>query len=211
MVCIRKCLLIYFLINYPDNKVHGANVGPTWVLSASDGPHVGPMNLALGVWMSLISPPYLQDCDDRYTQRQSGCRLWRGHWLLSSTCGVFPRQSVVRWERSRLVTYAASFLIGLDCLYATPDIIFWWKVSNQQFFACQRQFIERHRKLCLCLILSPASRSVMTVTCQNNQAAGFSSWKKSIAFNMQVIKIGKWNDSWLAICKGLLFTEGAIL
>ena len=24
---------------YPDNKVHGANMGPTWVLLAPDGPH----------------------------------------------------------------------------------------------------------------------------------------------------------------------------
>ena len=31
----------------PDNKVHGASMGPTWVLSAPDGPHVGPMNLAI--------------------------------------------------------------------------------------------------------------------------------------------------------------------
>ena len=30
-----------------DSKVHGANTGPTWVLSAPDGPHVGPMNLAI--------------------------------------------------------------------------------------------------------------------------------------------------------------------
>ena len=29
------------------SKVHGANMGPTWVLSAPDGPHVGPMNLAI--------------------------------------------------------------------------------------------------------------------------------------------------------------------
>ena len=34
---------------YPDSKVHGANMGPTWVLSAPDGPHVGPMNLAIRV------------------------------------------------------------------------------------------------------------------------------------------------------------------
>ena len=27
----------------PDSKVHGANMGPTWVLSVPDGPHVGPM------------------------------------------------------------------------------------------------------------------------------------------------------------------------
>ena len=31
----------------PDSKVHGANMGPTWVLSAPDGPHVDPMNLAI--------------------------------------------------------------------------------------------------------------------------------------------------------------------
>ena len=31
----------------PDSKVHGANMGPTWVLSAPDGLHVGPMNLAI--------------------------------------------------------------------------------------------------------------------------------------------------------------------
>ena len=31
----------------PDSKIHGANMGPTWVLSAPDGPHVGPMNLAI--------------------------------------------------------------------------------------------------------------------------------------------------------------------
>ena len=30
-----------------DSKVHGAIMEPTWVLSAPDGPHVGPMNLAI--------------------------------------------------------------------------------------------------------------------------------------------------------------------
>ena len=32
----------------PDSKVHGANMGPTWNLSAPDGPHVVSMNLAIG-------------------------------------------------------------------------------------------------------------------------------------------------------------------
>ena len=35
------------LLNNADSEVHGANMGPTWVLSAPDGPHVGPMNLAI--------------------------------------------------------------------------------------------------------------------------------------------------------------------
>ena len=31
----------------PNSKVHGANMGPTWVLSAPDGSHVGPTNPAI--------------------------------------------------------------------------------------------------------------------------------------------------------------------
>ena len=40
----------------PDSKVHGANMGPTWVLSAPDGPHVDPMNLAIrtGQWLVAV-------------------------------------------------------------------------------------------------------------------------------------------------------------
>ena len=34
---------------YPNSKVHGAIIGPTWVLSAPGGPYVGPMQLAIWV------------------------------------------------------------------------------------------------------------------------------------------------------------------
>ena len=33
----------------PDNKVHGANMGPIWGRQEPGGPHVGPMNLAIWV------------------------------------------------------------------------------------------------------------------------------------------------------------------
>ena len=36
----------------PDSKVPGANMGPIWVLSAPDGPHVGPRNLAIREYTS---------------------------------------------------------------------------------------------------------------------------------------------------------------
>ena len=39
---------------YPDSKVYAANMGPTWVLSAPDGPHVGPMNLAIRVVVVVV-------------------------------------------------------------------------------------------------------------------------------------------------------------
>ena len=38
---------VWFWIIVPDSKEHGANMGPTWVLSAPDEPHVGPMDLAI--------------------------------------------------------------------------------------------------------------------------------------------------------------------
>ena len=44
-----KCLLVI----YSDSKVHGANIGPTWVLSAPDRPHVGTMNLAIRVQLRV--------------------------------------------------------------------------------------------------------------------------------------------------------------
>ena len=34
---------------YPDSKVHGANMGPTWGRQDPGGPHVGHMNLAIWV------------------------------------------------------------------------------------------------------------------------------------------------------------------
>ena len=37
------------IIVYPDSKDHGSNMGPTWVVSAPVGPHVGPMNFAIRV------------------------------------------------------------------------------------------------------------------------------------------------------------------
>ena len=46
IICHKK----NYIYNYLDSKVHGANMGPTWVLSAPEGPHVGPMNLAIRVY-----------------------------------------------------------------------------------------------------------------------------------------------------------------
>ena len=42
-------LIINVQQTFPDSKVHGANTGPTWVLSAPAGPHVGPKDFAIRV------------------------------------------------------------------------------------------------------------------------------------------------------------------
>ena len=46
IVCRKKWHLIYES-GCTCVMIYGANMGPTRVLSASDGPHVGPMNLAI--------------------------------------------------------------------------------------------------------------------------------------------------------------------
>ena len=35
------------LLTNPDSNIHGAKMGPAWVLSAPGGSHVGPMNVVI--------------------------------------------------------------------------------------------------------------------------------------------------------------------
>ena len=53
----------------PESKVHGANMGPTWVLSAPDGTHVGPMNLALREITRISLKGLMMDARHRGDQR----------------------------------------------------------------------------------------------------------------------------------------------
>ena len=42
------------LAQNPDNKIHGANVGPIWGRQDPGGPHVGPMNFAIWEVVKII-------------------------------------------------------------------------------------------------------------------------------------------------------------
>ena len=57
---VQLMLLLFFVMPMfwkdPENKVHGAIMGPTWVLSAPDGPHVGTMNLDIRGCIFCIIP-----------------------------------------------------------------------------------------------------------------------------------------------------------
>ena len=44
-------LLCFYLFEYPDSKVHGANMGPIWGWQDPGGAHVGPMNFV--IWVCL--------------------------------------------------------------------------------------------------------------------------------------------------------------
>ena len=85
------CIPLYWTGNtyrcdklYPDSKVHGAKMGPTWVLSAHDGPHVGPMNLAIRAFFLLQWLAYVTQCAVLLANYKTGMSsYWQnfGHWL----------------------------------------------------------------------------------------------------------------------------------
>ena len=67
---------------YPDSKVHETNMGPTLVLTAPDGPHVGPMNLAIRVCIPHISKigPMSKEhkkLDGHYAKRKQDRKYFR--------------------------------------------------------------------------------------------------------------------------------------
>ena len=92
----------------PDSKVHGANMGPTWVLSAPDGPHVGPMNLAIWdiiyiSWLVTRALPYKMHefmlKIIRYTVRLCWWKVYIGSgngWVLSDTKPL--DDDVIKWK-----------------------------------------------------------------------------------------------------------------
>ena len=58
--CWWLCVILWdshkYWDQYPDNNIHGANMGPTWVLLAAAGPQVGPMNLVIRVHIKHMGP-----------------------------------------------------------------------------------------------------------------------------------------------------------
>ena len=87
---------------FPENKAHGANMGPTWVLLAPDGPHVGPMKLAIRVVSISISDLWIH-CKTYAFQTALLYRLpWalRRHGTLLSylICGRVSRNEPTQWK-----------------------------------------------------------------------------------------------------------------
>ena len=68
--------------DFPDNKVHGTNMGPTWVLSAPGGPHVCPINLAIRL---LLFGPMITNF-----QVMNWRPVAHGHYL--SQCPLDPQK-----------------------------------------------------------------------------------------------------------------------
>ena len=127
----------------PDSKVHGANMGPTWVLSAPDGPHVGPMKLA--IWFPTVpallcllwywEPLSFYSNSSQYTSHIDGirpkgpyqsCLRMADRALLAG----YPRYLVCEgsiWDV--FCEYKLWFIICISH-YSTCWITFWWNPTR---------------------------------------------------------------------------------
>ena len=60
--------------SFPDSKVHGAYMGPTWGRQDPGGPHVGHMNLAIRIGIIgklwVIHCKYFEDISPQDTKTQ---------------------------------------------------------------------------------------------------------------------------------------------
>ena len=102
----RHCLTHASAHVIPDSKVHGANMGPTWVLSARDGPHVGPMNLAIRDGIAYLSTMFL---------------IW---WkvVTANQCGTIWKQKCYQTLQIMYCTAVLSF-VEQDALKHYCDVI----------------------------------------------------------------------------------------
>ena len=113
---------------FPDSKAHVAHMRPTWVLSAPDGPHVGPMNLAI-------------------REVTIGCPWQQGQneWLTFCLCH-FKAWNIVQ-EKKNNVTLTVNAFFGhlwVDSLVIfIPD----WLIHENHWQNWNCPFLEIHFKM----------------------------------------------------------------
>ena len=119
IVCAQRVPVKVRQYNYPDSKDHGANMGPTWVLSAPRGLHVDPMNLAVRVRLRGKSGEvYMSTVMLCYMRFPTCCLYW------------YRAQATMEVD---IITFGLTFDIGVKRLYAGHSS--WWRidVSDSKF------------------------------------------------------------------------------
>ena len=83
----------HYALCYPDSKVRGVNMGPPWVLSALDGPHVGPSNLPKQKW-NVNSHSILTKCSP-------------GTHLIRCALQVSTRWALQKWNGEQNISWVS--------------------------------------------------------------------------------------------------------
>ena len=131
-------------ITSPDSKIHGANMGPTWVLSAPGVPHVGPMDLAIRGNICFPQPPSWSCTWNPPVLLPSVAKMWRP-WSCNTptrTDASFPASPLssraLGWDTSGKMSCLSCWVAVIVDQYTWDDWItmsMWqWRSSGMDFF-----------------------------------------------------------------------------
>ena len=111
---------------FTDSKVHGANMGPTWVLSAPDGPHAGPMNLAIRVVMWFVDIPYKKNCS-KVVRRQYPSNKGRPilHRTFNMPCIIYWYTDYGEPRHTCQITFSINAMQFYNCSHTYTYILQW--------------------------------------------------------------------------------------
>ena len=108
----------------PDSKVHVANMRPTWVLSAPDGPHVGPMNLA--------TRDHILATRGSLTPRKMTFQrhMWQKHLIYCSTIDLSSKYPTGSWAcfiiQYSWYVFTSPLVHGVSVICSTNESIYYY-------------------------------------------------------------------------------------
>ena len=115
----RETTMFYCMNKTLDSKIHGANMGPTWVLSAPDGPMLTPWTLLSGTFRVGFQCVYPRISSERPSLLAICLQhAWVPHSVASCVChGSFHTQSHLaeRWATRNEVVSGRCVLWYLRC------------------------------------------------------------------------------------------------
>ena len=147
------------ICGFPDSKVHGANMGPTWGRQDPGGSHVGHMNLAIWVVLKMpISPECITSPQILWSLKMHSWSIGMRRVIPSSCIGNHQSKISTDWSYFLVsllntwfivVRYVAlchySWMIGI--INNTYNL--WW--SNQELSICPLERVQNrlsdYRKL----------------------------------------------------------------
>ena len=125
----RQCQCVWKGV-YPDNKVHGANMGPIWGRQDPGGPYFGPMNFAIWVVMCESAPRLTRSKQNIIISYYVPIYVLR---LSIKLCCIMLRLSK-QWVNANTCELHLVFILLINTLPTIPDL----RRQNTQVIPCAR-------------------------------------------------------------------------
>ena len=124
----RLCAIHFFICVYwfafPDSKVHGANMGPTWGRQDPGGPHVGPMNFA--IWFGFHG---FHRVAQFIKIVQISLTLYISLWMDDTTLVVYTSH-ISLWKIFSQLTPVISNKLKHICMWYLASLMGWGYSTN---------------------------------------------------------------------------------